>query len=59
MKWIKADGSYEITVEIVEAAGDFGIGKVTDLANLVYATEQVPGKMKKSDFLLYRRIVER
>ena len=52
MKWRKAEGSDGVVVEMVEAAGEFGISKITDLANLIYTTGQVPGSMKESEFLV-------
>ena len=33
MKWRKAEGSDGVVVEMVEAAGDFAIEKLADLAN--------------------------
>ena len=52
MKWRKAEGSDGVVVEMVEAAGEFGIRKITDLANTIYSTGQVPDKMKESEFLV-------
>ena len=51
-KWRKAEGSDGVVVEMVEAAGEFGIRKITDLANSIYNTGQVPDKMKESEFLV-------
>ena len=49
MKWRKAEGSDGLVVEMVEAAGEFGIEKITELANRIYSTGQVPEAMKESD----------
>ena len=35
MKWRKAEGSDGVVVERVEAAGEFGIEKITELANRI------------------------
>ena len=42
IKWRKVEGSDGVVVEMVEAAVDFGIEKITDLANRIYSTGQVP-----------------
>ena len=52
MKWRKAEGSDGVVVEMVEAAGDFAIGAITDLANTIYRTGQVPESMRESEFLV-------
>ena len=52
MKWRKAEGSDGVVIEMVEAAGEFGIRKITDLANLIYSTGEVPENMKESEFLV-------
>ena len=41
-----------IVVEIVEAARDFTIGAITDFANSIYRTEQVPGRMREPEFIV-------
>ena len=46
MKWRKAEGSDGVVIEMVEAAGEFGIEKITELANRIYRTGQVPESMK-------------
>ena len=50
-KWRKVEGGKGAVVEMVEAAGEFGIVKITDLANSMYSTGQVPDNMKFSEFL--------
>ena len=52
MKWRKAEGSDGIVVEMVEAAGEFGLGKITELANLIYSSGNVPEKIKESEFIV-------
>ena len=52
MKWRKAEGSDGVVVEMVEAAGDFAISKITNLANTIYSTGEVPENMKESEFLV-------
>ena len=52
MKWRKAEGSDGVVVEMVEAAGEFGIEKITELANRIYSTGQVPEAMKESEFIV-------
>ena len=39
-------------VEMVEAAGEFGIEKITELANRMYSTGQVPEMRKESEFIV-------
>ena len=39
-------------VEMVEAAGEFGIEKITELANPIYSTGQVLEVMKESEFIV-------
>ena len=51
MKWRKAEGSDGVVVEMVEAAGEFGTEKITELANRIYSTGQVPEAMKESEFI--------
>ena len=52
MKWRKAEGSDGVVIEMVEAAGEFGIDKITELANKIYRTGQVPESMKESEFIV-------
>ena len=52
MKWRKAEGSDGVVVEMVEAAGEFGIEKITELANRMYSTGQVPEMRKESEFIV-------
>ena len=52
MKWRKAEGSDGVVVEMIEAAGEFVINKITNLANTIYSTGQVPENMKESEFLV-------
>ena len=39
-------------VEMVEAAGEFGIEKITELANPIYSTGYVLEAMKESEFIV-------
>ena len=48
MKREKAEGSDGVVSEMLEAAGDFGIGKLTRLANRIYDTGDIPVKMRES-----------
>ena len=52
MKWRKAEGSDGVVVEMVEAAGDFALSNITNLANTIYSTGEVPENMKVSEFLV-------
>ena len=52
MKCKKAEGSDGVVIEMVEAAGEFGIDKITELANRIYKTGQVPETMKESEFIV-------
>ena len=52
MKWRKAEGSDGIVVEMVEAGGEFTIGKITELANKIYVTVVLPDRMEESEFLV-------
>ena len=38
MDWRKAAGSYGVLIEMVETAGEFGIDKITELANTICRT---------------------
>ncbi|GFO22815.1 LINE-1 retrotransposable element orf2 protein [Plakobranchus ocellatus] len=51
MKHGKATGSDNISVELIEALEDFGIGKVTHLLNEIYDTGQIPTDLSKSIFI--------
>ncbi|GFO04846.1 craniofacial development protein 2 [Plakobranchus ocellatus] len=51
MKHVKATGPDNISVELIEALEDFGIGKVTDLLNEIYDTGQIPKDLSKSIFI--------
>ena len=52
MKWRKAEGSDGVVVEMVEAAGEFAIEKITELANKVYRTGIIPKRMEESEFIV-------
>ncbi|GFO17364.1 RNA-directed DNA polymerase from mobile element jockey [Plakobranchus ocellatus] len=51
MKHGKATGPDNISVELIEALEDFGIGKVTHLLNEIYDTWQIPTDLSKSIFI--------
>ncbi|GFN88081.1 endonuclease-reverse transcriptase [Plakobranchus ocellatus] len=51
MKHGKATGPDNISVELIEALEDFGIGKVTHLLNEIYDTGQIPTDLSKSIFI--------
>ena len=48
MKREKAEGSDGVVSEMLEAAGEFGIRKLTRLANRIYDSGDVPEKMRES-----------
>ncbi|GFO01373.1 craniofacial development protein 2-like protein [Plakobranchus ocellatus] len=50
MKHGKATGTDNISVELIEALEDFGIGKVTHLLNEIYDAGQIPTDLSKSIF---------
>ena len=52
MKWRKAEGSNGVVVEMVEAAGEYAIEKITELANKVYRTGIIPKRMEGSEFIV-------
>ena len=52
MRWRRAEGSDGVVVEMVEAAGDFAIEKITELANQIYDTGDIPERMKESEFIV-------
>ena len=47
----KAVGNDQIAYEMVEAVCTFGIGKVTELANIIYKSGEVPKQMLQSIFI--------
>ncbi|GFN85343.1 endonuclease-reverse transcriptase [Plakobranchus ocellatus] len=51
MKHGKATGPDNISVELIEALEDFGIGKVTHLLHEIYDTGQIPTDLSKSIFI--------
>ncbi|GFO03075.1 endonuclease-reverse transcriptase [Plakobranchus ocellatus] len=51
MKYGKATGPDNISVELIEALEDFGIGKVTHLLNEIYDTRQIPTDLSMSIFI--------
>ncbi|GFO02811.1 retrovirus-related pol polyprotein from type-1 retrotransposable element r2 [Plakobranchus ocellatus] len=51
MKHGKATGPDNISLELIEALEDFGIGKVTHLLNEIYDTGQIPTDLSKSIFI--------
>ncbi|GFO47313.1 hypothetical protein PoB_007381800 [Plakobranchus ocellatus] len=51
MKHGKTTGPDKISVELIEALEDFGIGKVTHLLNEIYDTGQIPTDLSKSIFI--------
>ena len=52
MKKEKAEGSDEIVLEMLEAAGEFGLEKMTRLANSIYNAGQIPEKVRESIYML-------
>ena len=50
MKRRKTEGSDGVIIEMVEAAGELGVDKITKLANRIYRMRQVPETMKESEF---------
>ena len=51
MKHVKALGPDDVAMEEVEALGEFGIEKVTDVLNEIYDTGDIPTEMSKSIFI--------
>lgn len=47
----KAVGEDEISVEMIDAAGIFGLEKVTAIANMIYNTGYIPEMMRESTFI--------
>ena len=52
MKRRKTEGSDGVIIEMVEAAGELGVDKITKLANRIYRMRQVPETMKESEFIV-------
>ena len=52
MRWRKAEGSDGVVVEMVEAAGEFAIGRIVELANKIYRTGKIPERMRESEFIV-------
>ena len=52
MKNDKAEGGDGVVAEMVDAAGEFGIKKLTKMANRIYDTGVVPEKMKENTFIV-------
>ena len=51
MKKVKAAGEDGIVIEMTDAAGEFGMRKITDLANRIYNSGYVPGTIRESVFI--------
>ena len=51
MKWIKAEGSDGAVIEVMEVTGEFGIDKITELANQIHRTGLVLDTMKESELI--------
>ena len=51
MKHGKALGHDDVAIEEVEALGEFGIEKVTDILNEIHNTGEIPTEMSKSIFI--------
>ena len=51
MKWGKAEGSNSVVAEMVEAARNFATAKLTDLANKLRSTGNIPERMTESEFI--------
>ena len=52
MKHGKALGPDDVAIEEVEALGEFGIERVTDVLNEIYDTGEIPTEMSKSIFIV-------
>ena len=46
-------GNDQITYEMIRAFGTFGISKVTELANIIYNSGEVPKQMLQSIFIAF------
>ena len=55
MKSGKAVGNDQIASEMIEAGGTFGISKVTELANIIYNSGEVPKQMLQSIFIALQK----
>ena len=51
MKKNKAVGSDSIAIELIQALGNFGIDKITEIANHVYGSDEIPQEMLESVFI--------
>lgn len=51
MKRGKAPGPDQVSVEMLDSAGEIGLKKLTELINKVYNTGNVPGDLLKSIFI--------
>ena len=56
MKNRKAVGDDGISVEMIKALGDFGVEKITDIANRIYDTGEVTNQMCKSTFIAIPKV---
>ena len=52
MKKGKSAGNDKITIEMIEASGDYGLRKITELTNKIYDTGFIPEEMTKSIFIV-------
>ena len=52
MKKGKSAGNDKITIEMIEASGDYGLRKITELTNKIYDTGFIPEEMAKSIFIV-------
>ena len=51
MKRGKAVGNDQIAYEMIEALGEFGVSKITEIANYIYDSEESPRQMLESVFI--------
>ena len=56
MKRGKAVGSDGISVEMLRAIGDMAVEKITEIANKVYNSGQIPEQMCKSEFIAIPKV---
>ena len=47
----KVAGEDEIVIEMIEATGEFGIRKISDLATRIYESGYIPNAMRESVFV--------
>ena len=47
----KAVGNAEMAFEMVEASGNFGLDKITDTANFLHESENIPDEMMELIFI--------